>query len=86
MIGAGIDIGQVVRRAVVFNPKYAMEHPVDERGLLRSVEQLFELLDERRIDYVLVNGIASLQYVEGRNTEDIDLIVAVSALRKLPEI
>jgi hypothetical protein len=86
MAGAAIDIGQVIRKAVVFNPKYATEHPVNEPALLRSVEQLFELLDERRIDYVLVGGIALLQYVEGRNTEDIDLIVAVSVLRKLPEI
>ncbi|WP_457653159.1 hypothetical protein [Rhodocaloribacter sp.] len=41
---------------------------------------------EREVDYVLVDGIATLQYVEGRNTEDIDLIVAVEALEKLPEI
>jgi len=27
-----------------------------------------------------------LQYVEGRNTEDIDLIMAVSALERLPEL
>ena len=27
-----------------------------------------------------------LQYVQGRNTEDIDLIVSVSALQELPEI
>src|ERR1700687_1331967 len=27
-----------------------------------------------------------LQYVEGRNTEDIDLITAVSALERLPEL
>jgi len=34
---------------------------------------------------VLVGGIALLQYVEGRNTEDIDLIIAASALQRLPE-
>ncbi|MCS6846604.1 MAG: hypothetical protein RMN52_02680 [Anaerolineae bacterium] len=37
------------------------------------------------MDYVLVGGIALLQYVEGRSTEDLDLIVAVSDLAKLPE-
>jgi len=55
-------------------------------SLFQAVNQLFALLDTRRIDYVLVGGIALLQYVEGRNTEDIDLIVAVSSLQQLPEI
>ena len=36
--------------------------------------------------YLLVGGIALLKYIEGRNTEDIDLIMAVSSLDKLPEI
>jgi hypothetical protein len=38
------------------------------------------------VDYVLVGGIALLTYVEGRNTQDIDLIMALSSLTKLPEI
>lgn len=54
--------------------------------LLHSVQDLFELLEERQVDHVLVGGIAMLSYVEGRNTEDIDLIVSLSALEKLPEI
>jgi hypothetical protein len=33
-----------------------------------------------------VNGIALLTYVEGRNTQDIDLIMALPSLEKLPEI
>src|SRR4029077_20487221 len=41
---------------------------------------------ERRIDYLLVGGIAMLQDVEGRNTGDNDLIMAVSSLEKLPEV
>lgn len=55
-------------------------------SLLESVEQLFALLEDRKIEYVLVGGIALLHYVEGRNTEDIDLIMALSSLEKLPEI
>lgn len=54
--------------------------------LYQSVNQLFSLLETRKIDFVLVGGIALLQYVEGRNTEDIDLIMAVSSLKKVPEI
>jgi hypothetical protein len=33
-----------------------------------------------------VGGIALLTYVEGRNTQDIDLIMALPSLSKLPEI
>lgn len=51
-----------------------------------QVQQLFNLLDERKVDYVLVGGVALLTYVEGRNTQDIDLIIALPALAKLPEI
>ena len=54
--------------------------------LIETVARFFALLRERQIDYVLVGGIALLQYVEGRNTEDIDLIMTVSALEHLPEL
>ena len=51
-----------------------------------SVARLFATLDARGIDYLLVGGVALLQYVEGRNTEDLDLIFALSALAAVPEI
>ncbi len=54
--------------------------------LIETVARFFSVLRERQIEYVLVGGIALLQYVEGRNTEDIDLIMAVSALERLPEL
>jgi len=55
-------------------------------SLMTQVEQLFNLFEERKVDYVLVGGIALLTYVEGRNTQDIDLIMALPSLEKLPEI
>ena len=54
--------------------------------ILETVSRFFSLLRERQIEYVLVGGIALLQYVEGRNTEDIDLIMTVAALEHLPEL
>lgn len=54
--------------------------------LLQNVNNLFALLETRKMKYVLVGGIALLQYIQGRNTEDIDLILNVTALQKLPEI
>jgi hypothetical protein len=59
---------------------------VSDSALLDAVDRIFSLLEERRTEYLLVGGIALLQYVDGRNTEDIDLIMALSSLEQLPEI
>lgn len=83
---AKVYIGKVIRNAVVFNFRNLDEKTVNSDTLLQNVAQLFALLEEREIDYLLVGGIALLQYIEGRNTEDIDLIMALSSLKKLPEI
>jgi len=81
-----VYIGEVIRNAVVFNPVNPQEILMNPDILIETVARFFSLLRERQIDYVLVGGIALLQYVEGRNTEDIDLIMAVSALDRLPEL
>lgn len=83
---AAVSIGAVVRNARVFNFNKPPGGAVSESHLLDAVGRLFALLEERRIDYLLVGGIALLTYVEGRNTEDIDLILAASSLDRLPEI
>jgi hypothetical protein len=81
-----VHIGEVIRNAVVFNPETTQDILTNSDLLIETVARFFSLLHEREIDYVLVGGIALLQYVEGRNTEDIDLIMAVSALENLPEL
>jgi hypothetical protein len=81
-----VHIGKVIRNAVVFNFRNWREGIVNTDALLQNVASLFILLRERHIEYLLVGGVALLQYVEGRNTEDIDLIMALSSLKKLPEI
>lgn len=87
MIAQGpVQISQVVRNAVLFNAKHWRVRPMNTDALPDAISRLFTLLDQRQVDYVLVGGIALLSYVEGRNTDDIDLIVAVSALAKLPEM
>lgn len=85
-ISPRVHIGEVIRNAVVFNPETTQDILMNSDLLFDTVARFFSLLREREIDYVLVGGIALLQYVEGRNTEDIDLIMAVSALEKLPEL
>ena len=80
-----VHIGEVVRNAVIFNPGNR-ERSVNSDLLIETVGRFFSLLRDRQIEYVLVGGIALLQYVEGRNTEDIDLIMALSSLERLPEL
>jgi hypothetical protein len=85
-ISSRVHIGEVIRNAVLFNPGNPQDRLMNSDNLIETVGRFFTLLSERQIDYVLVGGIALLQYVEGRNTEDIDLIMAVSALERLPEL
>lgn len=80
-----VHIGRVIQNAVVF--KFGRSGAnVNTDELPKVVAELFDLLEARRVEYVLVGGVALLQYVAGRNTEDIDLILSLRALESLPEI
>ncbi len=85
-IQSSAQIGDVIRNAIVFNAKNWPGDPMNSDSLIQSVQDFFAVLEERKIDYVLAGGIAILYYVEGRNTQDLDLLIAVSALEKLPEL
>jgi len=85
-IQSSVQIGNIIRNAVVFNVKNWLGDRMNSDSLIQSVQDLFAILEQRKIDYVLVGGIALLHYVEGRNTQDLDLLMALSALKKLPEL
>ena len=85
-IQSSVQIGDVIRNAVVFNVKNWLGGTMNSDSLTQSVQDFFAILEERKIDYVLVGGIAILYYIEGRNTQDLDLLMAVSSLEKLPEL
>lgn len=85
-IQSSVQIGDVIRNAVVFNVKNWLGGTMNYDSLTQSVQDFFAILEEREIDYVLVGGIAILYYVEGRNTQNLDLLMAVSSLDKLPEL
>lgn len=51
-----------------------------------DVSELLGLLQRRQIPFVVVGGIALLQHVRGRNTEDIDLIISAPKLQEIPEL
>src|SRR3954447_25295979 len=82
-----VHIGEVIVHGVLFDPKNSEAvRAMDLNDLYSAAARLFTLLDERGVSYVLVGGIAMLTYVEGRNTQDIDLIISRDDLNKLPEI
>lgn len=80
------QIGNVIRNAVVFNVKNWSGDTMNADSLIQSVQDFFTVLEERKIDYVLAGDTAVLHYVEGRNTQDLDLLMAVSSLEKLLEV
>ncbi|MEX2214037.1 MAG: hypothetical protein WD768_07915 [Phycisphaeraceae bacterium] len=89
------DLAQVLRSAALLS-HHAWQTPatgtasmppsINTDDLSSDLFRLFTLLRERRVSYLLVGGIALLRYVEGRNTEDIDLVLSVASLEAIPEI
>jgi hypothetical protein len=82
-----VHISETIVNGVLFDPKNTDAwSKLDVEGLYQSAPRLFELLDERGVEYVLVGEIAMLTYVEGRNTQYVDLIISAADLSKLPEL
>ena len=81
------SISEVIACGIAFDPKHSEAlQSMDFHDLLKSVPRLFEMLDERDIEYVLVGGIAMLVYVAGRNTQDINIILSADGLERLSEL
>ena len=74
------DLAAILRDALIFENDPSM----NEELLLRQSKRLLDSLDAGGIPHVLVGGLALLQYVDGRNTRDIDLILATQDLSRLP--
>lgn len=88
-LSSTLQIGEIVQNGVAFNAQRWHTWKGDEMtasSLMATVRQFFDLLAQRRIKYVLVGGVALLHYVEGRNTQDLDLVMAASSLTRLPEL
>jgi hypothetical protein len=76
--------GRVVALAFGANPaNWNHQMPTDYTAL---VTDFLALLARRQIPFVVVGGIALLRHVEGRNTEDIDLILSTPGLAGIPEL
>ncbi|MDJ0732324.1 MAG: hypothetical protein QNJ33_20310 [Crocosphaera sp.] len=81
-----IAIGEIVKNGIVFDLKNWQRKMSNPDNFIQFVDNIFDTLNQRNINYLLVGGVALLSYVEGRNTQDIDLILANSDLHSLPEI
>jgi hypothetical protein len=87
-------VAQVLLDAWEADPRRWMNAPTELREgsppaampVPQDAMDLFRLLAERRVDYLLVGGLAMLTYVKGRNTKDVDLLMSVAALEQLPEL
>jgi hypothetical protein len=80
-----VDIGQVIQNGVVFDLKNWQGGAVDAEHIPEAVTRLFALFEKKRIAYVLVGGVALLQYAKGRNTQDIHFILDKSAVESVSE-
>jgi len=88
-------VAEVLRDAWEADPSRWMGRPSQLRDEAQSQPampgpqdalDLFRLLAERRVEYLLVGGMAMLTYVKGRNTKDVDLLMSLAALEQMPEL
>ena len=74
-----LPIDEIVENGIAFNLRRKM--PMHD--IRATVRALFADLHAAKVEYVLVGGVALLSYIQGRNTQDVDLIVAPKQLEKL---
>jgi hypothetical protein len=94
--GVSLDrVGQILRDAWEVGSHQWRDTPLQLREgapppppapLPADALDLFRLLHERQVRYLLVGGIAMLTYVSGRNTQDVDLLMSLEALHQVPEL
>jgi hypothetical protein len=85
-IQSSAQIGNVIRNAVVFNVKNWVGDIGHSDPLFQAVQSLFDILEKRNIDYALTGDIATLCYIDGRNSQILELLMTVSSLEQLPEL
>lgn len=81
-----ITISEIVKNGIIFDIKNWGNDQTGIDNLSENIDRLFALLKQRDINYLLVGDLALLSYVDGRNTQDIDLIISPKDLTSLPEL
>jgi hypothetical protein len=72
------DPASVIREAEV---PFGMS---DDKGLTRATRNFLRALSDDRVPHLLVGAMAMLQHLDGRPTRDIDLIIALADMERLP--
>ena len=57
--------------------------PIDYDMLPELVIKFLNLLEELKVDFCIVGGIAYLAYIQDRNTKDFDILISVTELEKI---
>ncbi len=79
-----VDIARVLAESRATDPSRSLREEPAAYGLLdESVRTLFDELARLKIRFVLVGGLAVRHYVAGRNTGDIDLVMALRDARRI---
>lgn len=81
-----VKIGEIVKNGIIFDVKNWQNKIMNTNNLLNDIDDLFKALKQRKINYLLVGGVALLSYIEGRNTQDIDFILSRQDLDNLSEV
>ncbi len=73
-----VDIARVITDATLSRwTSKEQTHPMSPASIPEDTEKFLDALEAAQVPYLLVGGIALLQYVETRNTQDIDFILAL---------
>lgn len=81
-----VAISEIVKNGIVFDIKNWQNNLMNINNLYDDIDNLFNTVKQRKINYSLVGDVALLSYVEGRNTQDIDFIISRQDLENLSEI
>lgn len=81
-----VAIDEIITNGIIFDVKNWQNNLMDINNLFTQVDDLFNTLESKNIDYLLVGGVALLSYIDGRNTQDIDFILSRQDLDTLSDI
>lgn len=81
-----IAINKILTNGIVFDLKNWDKEIMSNDNLLKNVEDLLKVLEQQKINYLLVGSLALLTYIDGRNTQDIDLILSRQDLENFSNI
>ena len=83
-----LDAWEADPRRWMNEPAQLREGPSDQATMPvpQDALDLFRLLAERRVDYLLIGGLAMLTYIKGRNTKDVDLLMSLDSSHEIPEL